>query len=243
MVIVAGRPSMGKTAFAINIAENVAIESDLPVAIFSLEMPAVQLATRMIGSVGRIDQQKIKTGKLEDDDWERLTFAVAKLNKAPIYIDETAGLTALELRNKARKLYKECGDRLGLIVIDYIQLMAAGSNSGSENRTAEVSEISRSIKALAKELKVPIVALSQLNRSVEQRKDKRPMMSDLRESGAIEQDADLIMFVYRDEYYNENSKDKGTAEIIIGKQRNGPVGTVKLAFLGQYTKFEDLAHM
>jgi replicative DNA helicase len=238
LIIVAGRPSMGKTAFSLNIAENVALETGLPVAVFSMEMASTQLVMRMIGSVGKLDQHKLRTGRLGDDDWPRLTYAMGKLNEAPLFIDETPALNPLELRARARRLARECG-KLGLIVIDYLQLMSA-SGSG-ENRATEISEISRSLKALAKELNVPVVALSQLNRSLEQRPNKRPVMSDLRESGAIEQDADLILFIYRDEVYNQESQDKGTAEIIIGKQRNGPIGTVRLTFLGEYTKFESFA--
>ena len=239
LVIVAGRPSMGKTAFALNIAENVALNSGLPVAVFSMEMAGTQLVMRMMGSVGKLDQHKVRTGRLQDDDWERLTYAVGKLNDAPMYIDESAALTALDLRARARRLHRQCG-KLGLIVIDYLQLMS-GSTQG-ENRATEISEISRSLKALAKELDVPVVALSQLNRSLEQRPNKRPVMSDLRESGAIEQDADVILFIYRDEVYNPETPEKGISEIIIGKQRNGPIGTVRLAFQGEYTRFENLAH-
>jgi replicative DNA helicase len=235
LIIVAGRPSMGKTAFSVNIAENVAVDTGLPVAIFSMEMASTQLVMRMIGSVGKLDQHKLRTGRLGEDDWPRLTYAMGKLNEAPVFIDETPALNPLELRARARRLARECG-KLGLIVIDYIQLMSASSNG--ENRATEISEISRSLKALAKELNVPVIALSQLNRSLEQRPNKRPVMSDLRESGAIEQDADVILFIYRDEVYNPESQDKGTAEIIIGKQRNGPIGTVRLTFLGEYTKFE-----
>lgn len=238
LVIVAGRPSMGKTAFSLNIAENVALATGLPVAVFSMEMAATQLAMRMIGSVGRLDQHKMRTGRLEDEDWVRLTTALGKLNDAPIFIDESAGLNALEVRARARRLHRQCG-KLGLIVLDYLQLMSA-TRTG-ENRATEISEISRSLKALAKELDVPVIALSQLNRSLEQRPNKRPVMSDLRESGAIEQDADVILFIYRDEVYNPDSQDKGTAEIIIGKQRNGPIGTVRLTFLGEHTRFESFA--
>ena len=241
LIIVAGRPSMGKTAFSINIAENIALGSKLPIAIFSMEMGSAQLVTRMIGSIGRLDQQRMRNGSLEDDDWARLTTAVGKLNDAPIYIDEGAGLSAFELRARARRLQRQSG-QLGLIVVDYIQLMAGTSDKANENRATEISEISRSLKSLAKELNVPIVALSQLNRSVEQRQDKRPVMSDLRESGAIEQDADLILFIYRDEVYNKDSEQKGTAEIIISKQRNGPIGTVRLTFLGEHTRFENFAY-
>jgi len=235
LIIVAGRPSMGKTTFAINIAEHAAIKTDVPVAIFTMEMPGEQIAMRLLSSLGRIDQHKVRTGKLDDDDWPRLTSAVGLLAEAKMYIDDTPALTPNELRAKARRLAKEHG--LGLIVIDYLQLMQ--TSGSSENRTNEISEISRSLKALAKELNVPVIALSQLNRGLEQRPNKRPVMSDLRESGAIEQDADVIAFIYRDEVYNEDSPDKGTAEIIIGKQRNGPIGTARLTFLGQYTRFEN----
>jgi replicative DNA helicase len=238
LVIVAGRPSMGKTAFAINIAENVALDTGLPVAIFSMEMPSTQLAMRMIGSVGRLDQHRMRTGRLEDEDWEKLTTALGKLNEAPVFIDEGSGLSSFDVRARARRLHRQCG-KLGLIVLDYLQLMTAPAGRQTENRATEISEISRSLKALAKELNVPLIAISQLNRSVDQRPDKRPVMSDLRESGAIEQDADIIMFVYRDEYYHPDSTDKGTAEIIIAKQRNGPVGRVRLTFLGQHTRFEN----
>ncbi len=239
MVIVAGRPSMGKTTFAMNIAEHAAIKSGLPTAVFSMEMPGESLAMRMLSSLGRIDQHRVRTGKLEDDDWPRLTSAVGLLAEAPMFIDDTPALSPNELRARARRLAREHGE-LGLIVIDYLQLMQV--HGSSENRTNEISEISRSLKALAKEMDVPVIALSQLNRSLEQRPNKRPVMSDLRESGAIEQDADLIIFIYRDEVYNEDSPDKGTAEIIIGKQRNGPIGTTRLTFLGQYTRFENFIH-
>ncbi len=238
MIVVAGRPAMGKTTFALNIAEHIAVECRLPVAIFSMEMPGTQLATRFISSVGRIDQGKIRTGRLGDEDWQRLTMAMGKLYDAPLYIDETPGLNPIDLRARARRLARQCG-KLGLIVIDYLQLMT-GTGS-SDNRASELSEISRSIKSLAKELHVPIIALSQLNRSLEQRPNKRPVMSDLRESGAIEQDADIIMFIYRDEVYNPDSPDKGTAELIIGKHRNGPTGTVRMTFIGQCTRFENYA--
>jgi replicative DNA helicase len=240
LIIIAGRPSMGKTAFAINIAENVAMDSKLPVAIFSMEMNASQLAMRMLGSVGKLDQQALRTGRLQDDDWGRLTHALGKLNDAPIHIDESAALSSLELRARSRRLHRQ-SNGLGLIVVDYLQLMSSNVGKASENRATEISEISRSLKALAKELHVPVIALSQLNRSLEQRPNKRPVMSDLRESGAIEQDADLILFIYRDEIYNEDSQDKGKAEIIIGKQRNGPIGMVPLAFRGEYTRFDNLA--
>ncbi len=236
LVIVAGRPSMGKTTFAMNLVENAAIKSKTPVAVFSMEMPGEQLVMRMMSSLGRIDQHKIRTGKLEDTDWPRLTSAVGILNEAKIFIDDTPGLTPMEVRARSRRIAREHG--LGMIVIDYLQLMQ-GSGGGGENRATEISEISRSLKGLAKELKVPVIALSQLNRGLEQRPNKRPIMSDLRESGAIEQDADVIIFIYRDEVYNDESPDKGTAEIIIGKQRNGPIGMSRLTFLGQYTRFEN----
>lgn len=236
LIIVAGRPSMGKTAFSVNIGENVAIDSGLPVAIFSMEMGGTQLAMRMLGSVGRLDQHRLRTGRLNDEDWPRLTHAIQKMNEAQIYIDETPALSSIELRARSRRLARQCG-RLGLIIVDYLQLMSA--NSPGENRATEISEISRNLKGLAKELNCPVIALSQLNRSLEQRPNKRPVMSDLRESGAIEQDADLILFIYRDEVYNPDSPDKGTAEIIIGKQRNGPIGAVRMTFLGSYTKFEN----
>ena len=238
LIIVAGRPSMGKTAFSLNIAEHVALELNKPVAVFSMEMGGAQLAMRMLGSVGKLDQHKVRTGRLEDQDWPKLTHALGKLNEAPIFIDESAALNALELRARARRLYRQHGE-LGLIVVDYLQLMSS-SNQG-ENRATEISEISRALKGLAKELKVPVIALSQLNRSLEQRPNKRPVMSDLRESGAIEQDADVILFIYRDEVYNPDSPDKGIAEIIIGKQRNGPIGKIDLTFLGEYTRFESYA--
>ncbi len=240
LVIIAGRPSMGKTALAINIAENVALDSKLPVAIFSMEMGAAQLVMRMIGSVGKLNQQDLRTGKLQDDDWGRLTQALGKLNDAPIFIDESAALSSLDLRARSRRLHRS-NSGLGLIVVDYLQLMSSNVGKVSENRATEISEISRSLKALAKELQVPVIALSQLNRSLEQRTDKRPVMSDLRESGAIEQDADLILFIYRDEVYNSDSPSQGKAEIIIGKQRNGPIGKVELAFRGEYTRFDNLA--
>jgi replicative DNA helicase len=238
LVIVAGRPAMGKTSLALNMAEHAALHAGLPVGVFSMEMAATQLVLRLIGSVGKLDQHKLRTGRLHDDDWQRLTHAVGKLNEAPVHIDETAALNPLELRARARRLHRQY-KKLGMVVIDYIQLMSAASSG--ENRATEISEISRSMKALAKELDCPVVALSQLNRGLEQRPNKRPVMSDLRESGAIEQDADLILFIYRDEVYNPETPDKGVAEIIIGKQRNGPIGTVKLAFLGEYTRFESLA--
>ncbi|WP_306537412.1 replicative DNA helicase, partial [Geobacter sp.] len=239
LLIVAGRPSMGKTSFALNMGEHVAIEVGLPVAVFSMEMGGAQLAMRMLSSVGRLDAHRVRTGRLNDDEWSRLSFALGKMHEAPLYIDETPALNPIDLRARARRLHRQCG-KLGLIIIDYLQLMSSASQGGGENRATEISEISRSLKGLAKELSVPVIALSQLNRSLEQRPNKRPVMSDLRESGAIEQDADVIMFIYRDEVYNPDTPDKGTAEIIIGKQRNGPIGTVRLLFNGQYTKFESL---
>lgn len=237
LVIVAGRPSMGKTTFAMNMAENAAIGQGISVAVFSMEMPAESLAMRMISSMGRIDQHRLRTGQLNDEDWPRITSAVSLLSEAKIFVDDSPALSPTDLRARARRLKREHG--LGLIVIDYLQLMQLGSSS--ENRATEISEISRSLKALAKELEIPVVALSQLNRSLEQRPNKRPVMSDLRESGAIEQDADVIVFIYRDEVYNEDSPDKGTAEIIVGKQRNGPIGSTRLTFLGQFTKFENFS--
>ena len=240
LVVLAARPSMGKTALAINIAEHVALNEGLPVAVFSMEMGASQLAVRIVGSIGRIDQTHLRTGKLSDEEWPRLTEAIERLRDVSLHIDETPGLTPSELRAGARRLARQCG-KLGLIVVDYLQLMS-GSTSGDENRATELGEISRGLKALAKELKCPVLALSQLNRGVEQRTDKRPMMSDLRESGAIEQDADIIMFIYRDDYYNKDSAEQGVAEIIIGKQRNGPTGTLKLAFIKPLTRFESLVH-
>jgi replicative DNA helicase len=240
LIIVAGRPSMGKTTFAMNIAENAAIQAKAPVAIFSMEMPADSLAMRMLSSLGRIDQHRLRTGKLNDEDWPRLTSAIQLLNDAPLFIDDTGGLSPTELRARARRLKREHG--LSLIIIDYLQLMQGSSNGRqAENRATEISEISRSLKALAKELNVPIIALSQLNRSLEQRPNKRPVMSDLRESGAIEQDADIIVFIYRDEVYNEDSAEKGKAEIIISKQRNGPIGKIDLTFQGKYTRFDNFA--
>ena len=241
MIVLAARPSMGKTALAINIAEHVALNEELPVAVFSMEMGASQLAVRIVGSIGRIDQGHLRTGKLTDDEWPRLTEAIEKLRNVSLHIDETAGLTVSELRANARRLARQCGGKLGLIVVDYLQLMSVSSSMSEENRATAVGEISRGLKMLAKELQCPVLALSQLSRGVESRTDKRPMMSDLRESGAIEQDADVIMFIYRDDYYNKDSKEPGVAEIIISKQRNGPTGTVKLAFLKPITKFESLA--
>lgn len=235
LIVVAGRPSMGKTSLAMNIAEAVAVGQNLPVAIFSMEMPGEQVATRMLASMSRLNTHRIRTGKLNDDDWPRVTSTMSLLAQAPIFIDDTAGLTPMELRARARRLKREHG--LGLILVDYLQMMQ--SFESSENRATEISHITRALKNLAKELNIPLIAMSQLNRSLEQRPNKRPVMSDLRESGSIEQDADVILFIYRDEVYNEDSIDKGTAEIIVGKQRNGPTGTVRLTFLGQYTKFEN----
>ncbi|GDX57440.1 replicative DNA helicase [Comamonadaceae bacterium] len=240
LIVLAARPSMGKTALAINIAEHVALNEGLPVAVFSMEMGAAQLAVRVVGSIGRIDQSHLRTGKLTDDEWPRLTEAIEKLRSIPFHIDESAGLSSGELRASSRRLARQCG-KLGLIVVDYLQLMSGSTNDG-ENRATELGEISRGLKMLAKELQCPVIALSQLNRSVETRPDKRPMMSDLRESGAIEQDADIVMFIYRDEYYTKEAcKEPGVAEIIIAKQRNGPTGMIKLAFLKPITKFESLA--
>jgi replicative DNA helicase len=242
LIIVAGRPSMGKTALALNMAEHVAVDNGLPVAIFSMEMGATQLAMRLLGSIARVDQHKMRTGRLADDEWSRLSTAMERLHNAPIFIDETGALNSLELRSRARRMRRQYG-KLGLVLVDYLQLMSASNDGGTENRATEISEISRGLKALAKELQVPVIALSQLSRAVEQRNDKRPMMSDLRESGAIEQDADVILFIYRDEvYFPEKPESKGRAEVIIGKQRNGPIGKVDLAFLGQFTRFENLAH-
>ena len=239
MIVIAGRPSMGKTAFALNIAEHVGVDLGLPVAIFSLEMSGPQLAMRFLSSVARIDQSKMRSAKqLTDNDWDKMTVALGRLHDAPIHIDETGAINATDLRARARRLHRQCG-KLGLIVIDYLQLMS--STRSGENRATEISEVSRSIKALAKELQVPILALSQLSRKVEERNDKRPLMSDLRESGAIEQDADIIMMMYRDEYYNDNPQNKGLAEVIIGKHRNGPTGKVTLTFLGEYAKFVNSA--
>ena len=240
LIVIAGRPSMGKTALAMNIVEAVAIDRDIPIAVFSMEMSGQQLAMRMLTSLGRINAQKMRTGKLGDDDWPRLTSAIELLNKAKIFIDDSPGLTPLEVRSRARNLARSrMGDGLGLIVVDYLQLMQA--TDSTENRATEISNITRALKMLAKELNVPVIAISQLNRSLEQRPNKRPVMSDLRESGAIEQDADVIIFIYRDEVYNEDSPHRGTAEIIIGKQRNGPIGMVRTTFLGEYTRFENYA--
>ena len=236
LVIIAGRPSMGKTALAVNIAENAAIERKVPSAIFSMEMSAEQVTLRMISSLGRVSQSQLRTGDLSAEDWPRITSATEVLSQAPIYIDETPALTPTDLRARARRLKREKG--LGLIVVDYLQLMQVAGTK--ENRATEISEISRSLKALAKELKVPVIALSQLNRGVEQRVEKKPVMSDLRESGAIEQDADVILLIYREDVYEPNTPRKGIADIIIAKQRNGPTGEVHLTFLGEYTRFENL---
>ncbi len=235
LIIIAGRPSMGKTTLAVNIAENAAIGSKVPTAIFSMEMPSQQLAFRMISSLGRVDQTHLRTGNFPDEDWSRINTAVQLMSDAPIFIDDTPAMSPTEIRARARRLKREHG--LGLIVIDYLQLMQVHGNK--ENRATEISEISRSLKALAKELEVPVIALSQLNRSVEQRPDKRPVMSDLRESGAIEQDADLIIFIYREEVYNQDTPRKGVADISIAKQRNGPIGEFPLTFVGRFTKFEN----
>ncbi|MBD9415706.1 MULTISPECIES: replicative DNA helicase [unclassified Pseudomonas] len=239
LVIVAGRPSMGKTTFAMNLVENAVLRSDKVILVFSLEMPSDSIVMRMLSSLGRIDQTKVRSGKLDDDDWPRLTSAVNLLNERKLFIDDTAGISPTEMRARARRLAREHGE-IGMIMVDYLQLMRIPGSSG-DNRTNEISEISRSLKALAKEFNCPVIALSQLNRSLEQRPNKRPVNSDLRESGAIEQDADIIMFVYRDEVYHPETEYKGVAEIIIGKQRNGPIGTCRLAFIGKYTRFDNLA--
>ncbi len=242
LIILAARPSMGKTSFAINIAEHVAIYEGLPVAVFSMEMGAEQLAVRIVGSIGRINQTNLRTGRLSDDEWPRLTEAIERMRDVKLHIDETPGLTVSELRGNARRLARLNGGKLGLIVVDYLQLMTTSAGSNEENRATALGEISRGLKMLARELQCPVIALSQLNRGVEQRTDKRPMMSDLRESGAIEQDADIIMFIYRDEYYTKEAcKEPGVAEIIIAKQRNGPTGTAKLGFVSAQTKFQNLA--
>jgi len=240
LVIVAARPSMGKTAFAMNLVESALIKGEVPVLVFSMEMPADSILMRMLSSLGQINQTKVRSGKLDEEDWPRLSSAAKILKDRPLFIDDTAGLSPTEVRSRARRVAREVG-QIGMIMVDYLQLMQVPGMT--EGRTAEISEISRSLKALAKELNCPVVALSQLNRGLESRTDKRPMNSDLRESGAIEQDADVIMFIYRDEYYHEESPDKGIAEIIIGKQRNGPIGKVKLQFQGQFTKFNDLSHV
>ncbi|MGH8080441.1 MAG: replicative DNA helicase, partial [Lysobacter sp.] len=238
LLILAARPAMGKTAFALNIAEHAAFRTKKAVAVFSMEMSASQLALRLISSVGRVNAQRLRSGQLEDEDWARVTGAIRQLREVKIFIDDTPGLSPEVLRAKSRRLKRE--HDLGLIVIDYLQLMSVPGNQ--ENRATEISEISRSLKHLAKELNLPVIALSQLNRSLEQRADKRPVMADLRESGAIEQDADVIVFIYRDDYYNkETSPDKGLAEVIIGKQRSGPTGSLKLKFFGEYTRFDNLS--
>ena len=236
LVVVAGRPSMGKTTLAINIAENASIGNNIPTGIFSLEMPAEQISFRMIGSIARVNQTRLRNGNLSDEDWPRINSAVSILSDAPIYIDDTPALTPTSLRARARRLKRQ--HNLGLIVVDYLQLMQSGTSS--ENRATEISEITRSLKALARELSIPVIALSQLNRSVDSRTDKRPQMSDLRESGAIEQDADVIFFIYREEVYDNESPKKGIAEIILAKQRNGPIGDFNLTFIGEFTKFENL---
>ena len=238
MVVVAGRPSMGKTTFAMNLCENVALKANKPVLVFSMEMPADYIVMRMLSSLGRINQGAIRSGRLDKDDWPRITSAIQMLSDQKFFIDDTPALSPLEMRARARRVARECGGELGCIMVDYLQLMQV---PGSDNRVNEISEISRSLKGIAKELNCPVIALSQLNRSLEQRPNKRPVMSDLRESGAIEQDADLIVFLYRDEVYNKDSAEKGIAEVIIGKQRNGPIGTVRLAFRGEFTRFDDLA--
>lgn len=239
LIIVAGRPSMGKTTFAMNLVENALMRSDKAILVFSLEMPAESLVMRMISSLGRIDQSKVRSGRLEEDDWPRLTSAVNLLQERKLFIDDSAGISPSEMRARARRVAREHGE-IGMIMVDYLQLMQLGG-SGSDNRTNEISEISRSLKALGKEFDCPVVALSQLNRSLEQRPNKRPINSDLRESGAIEQDADVIMFIYRDEVYHPETEYKGIGEVILGKHRNGPIGTVRLAFQGKYTRFDNLA--
>jgi len=238
MVVVAGRPSMGKSTFAMNLCENVALNAHKPVLVFSMEMPADAIVMRMLSSLGRINQTSIRSGRLDQDDWPRITSAIQMLSEQKFFIDDTPALSPLELRTRARRVARECGGQLGMIMIDYLQLMQV---PGADSRVNEISEISRSLKGLAKELNCPVVALSQLNRSLEQRPNKRPVMSDLRESGAIEQDADVIMFLYRDEVYNQDTTEKGIGEVIIGKQRNGPIGTVRVAFRGEYLRFDDLA--
>src|SRR5262245_40695933 len=242
LIIIAGRPSAGKTAFPLNIAEHVALHpsTSLPVAIFSMEMTGTQLAMRMLASIAKVDAHKLRTGRLSDEEWSHLTEAMERLHEAKIHVDETAALNALEVRARARRLKREYS-KLGLVIVDYLQLMSASTQG--ENRATEISEISRSLKALAKELEVPVIALSQLSRAVEARNDRRPMMSDLRESGAIEQDADVILFIYRDEVYHPDKEEaKGRAEVIIGKQRNGPIGKIDLTFLGRYTRFANYAN-
>ena len=239
LVIVAGRPSMGKTAFAMNLVEHAVLNSEKPVLVFSLEMPSSSLIFRLLSSIGRIDHTKLRTGQLSDEDWPSLTDALKKLKDRPLFIDDSATLSPMEMRARTRRIAREHQGQIGMVVVDYLQLMQIkGTN---ENRVTEISAISRSLKQLAREFECPVVALSQLNRSLEQRPNKRPVMADLRESGAIEQDADLITFIYRDEVYNEDTADKGVAEVIIGKHRNGPIGTIRLSFLGQFTRFENHA--
>lgn len=239
LIVLAARPSMGKTSLAINIAEHVALNEGLPVAVFSMEMGAAQLGVRIVGSIGRIDQTHLRTGRLTEEEWPRLIEAIEKLRPAQLHIEETGGLTCADIRTTSRKLARQCG-KLGLIVVDYLQLMSISTKMSEENRATAIGELTRGLKALAKELKCPVIALSQLSRGVEARADKRPMMSDLRESGAIEQDADIVMFIYRDSYYNKDSKEPGVAEVIMSKNRNGPTGTIKLAWLAPLTKFESL---
>ena len=240
LIIVAGRPAMGKTSFAMNIAENAAVKGGASVAVFSMEMSGEQLATRLISSLGRVNANKIRTGQLDDDDWQYVIKAVDQLKDSNIFIDDTPALTSTELRSRVRRIARS-NHGLDLVVIDYLQLMQGSGKASSENRATEIAEISRSLKAMAKEMNIPVIALSQLNRSLESRPNRRPVMSDLRESGSIEQDADIIVFIYRDEVYNEESPDRGTAEIILGKQRHGSIGTVKVAFHGEYTRFDNLA--
>ena len=242
LVIIAGRPSMGKTALAMNIAESCAVDQNKAVAIFSMEMGSEQIVTRLLGSVSKVDQQKMRTGKMDDDDWAKIANGLGRLNEAPLFIDEGSALNSYELRARARRLDRSIEGGLGLIVVDYIQLMSPLGGPQGENRATEISEISRSLKSLAKELNIPVVALSQLNRNVDSRPDKRPQMSDLRESGAIEQDADVIMFIYRQVVYSKDPADEGIAEIIVAKQRNGPIGDVKLTFVGEHTRFENYAN-
>ena len=242
LVIIAGRPSMGKTALAMNIAESCAVDQNKAVAIFSMEMGSEQIVTRLLGSVAKVDQQKMRTGKMDEDDWAKIADGLGRLNEAPLFIDEGSALNSYELRARARRLDRSTEGGLGLIVVDYIQLMSPLGGQQGENRATEISEISRSLKSLAKELNIPVVALSQLNRNVDSRPDKRPQMSDLRESGAIEQDADIIMFIYRQVVYSKDPADEGIAEIIVAKQRNGPIGDVKLTFVGEHTRFENYAN-
>ena len=242
LIIIAGRPSMGKTALAMNIAESCALKEKKSVAIFSMEMGSEQIATRLLGSVAKVNQNKMRTGELDENDWTEIADALGKLNEAPLFIDEGSALNSYELRARARRLHRSTEGGLGLIIVDYIQLMSPLGNINGENRATEISEVSRSLKSLAKELNVPVIALSQLNRNVDSRPDKRPQMSDLRESGAIEQDADVIMFIYREEVYNPDTLDKGIADIILAKQRSGPIGDVRLTFVGEYTRFENYAN-